>query len=173
MNDIIGKFAIIIFGIVLIFFVPVTIIALKQDNTAQSYIDNAVVEFVDNARATARITPQAYEKMIYKINSAHAPCEVKIWHSAKFVLPDSEIGSDKYSNVVATEDYGKDVILSCMYPDDTQSLDYVLKEGDYLKVTVQNESPTLGARLAGVLLPGYNQNSLFTTYGGYVGNETQ
>lgn len=172
MNDIIGKFAVIIFGIPFVFYIAIAIIALKMDNMSQTYIDNAVVEFVDNARASARITPEAYENMAYKISVAHSPCEIKIWHSAKYVNPGEE-SDGRYDALTYNEDYGKEYIFSKMYPDNYTSKDYLLKEGDYIKVTVQNETPTLGARLAGILLPGYNKNSLFTSYGGYVGNDTQ
>lgn len=173
MNDIIGKFAIIIAGVILVFFIPLTIISLKQDNTTQSYIDNAVMEFVDNARASARITPKAYEKLVDKVNIAHAPCTIEIWHSAKYTVPDYNSATGAYGSITAHEDFSKMYILEHMYPDNFTAKDYELKEGDFLQVTVSADSPTLGSRMAGVFLPGYNKRSIFTAYGGYVGNDIQ
>jgi len=173
MNDIIGKLAIIIIGIPLVFFTMLTIISLKQDNTSQSYIDNAVVEFVDNARASARISPTAYEKLVEKINIAHSPCTIEIWHSAKYTVPNLDAATGEYESMTANEDFSKMEILNYMYPDNFSARDYELKEGDFLQVTVTADSPTLGSRMAGVFLPGYNKKNLFTAYGGYIGNEVQ
>lgn len=179
MHDIIGKFAIIFFGIPLMFYFAITFIAVKMDNTSQSYIDNAVVEFVDNARATAKITPEAYEDMYDKICSAHPMCEVKLIHSAKYVVPgEYDDVTGKYSIEPYMEDFTTDYILEKMYPglygySPDEDYDYILKEGDYIKVTVSNTTPTLGGRLVGLILPSYNQLSLFSSYGGYVGNEAQ
>lgn len=173
MNDVLGKFAVIIGGVILVFFIPLTIISLKQDNTSQTYIDNAVVEFVDNARASARITPTAYEKLVQKINLAHSPCTIEIWHSAKYAAPVYNTATGEYESMDAYEDFSKEDILNHMYPDDYTMHDYILKEGDFLQVTVSVEKPTLGARMAGVFLPGYDKKSIFTAYGGYVGNEEQ
>ena len=168
MGDILGKFIVIIFGTLFIFFVPITIIALKQDNASQAYIDNAVVEFVDNARASGRITPNAYESMCEKIYAAHPHCSIKMYHGAKYSLPDTP------GKFVARNDYyTEDEILSVMGYGSSTMRDYELKEGDYLKVVVQNQSPTLGGALVSSIVVGYDTNNLFVSYGGYVGNNIQ
>ena len=168
MGDILGKFVVIIFGTLFLFFVPLTIIALKQDNASQSYIDNAVVEFVDNARASGRITPNAYEKMCAKIFAAHPHCKIELYHGAKYARPD---GAGSY--VDENEYFTTDEILTAMGYGSSDTLDYELKEGDYLKVVVNNESPTLGGALVRSLVIGYDASNLFVSYGGYVGNNIQ
>ncbi len=184
MQDIIGKFFMIVLGTILLFFVPVTIIALKQDNTAQVYIDNAVSEFVDNARATARITPESYEKLVQKVDAAQPGCNIQIIHSSAYVMPD--IGNDelslddlhnKYEYTTHKEDYYTQEILNTMFYDkDGHDIrkDYLLKSGDFLKVIVDNnDNPTLGAKLIGIVSTKYNQQTLYTSYGGYIGNYAQ
>jgi hypothetical protein len=167
MSDIIGKFTVIILGAVLLFYLPVMIYAVKMDNTSQSYIDNAVMEFVDDARASARITPEAYEEMLTKVYAAHSPCEVTIAHMSSYSVPNGT------SILTTREYYSKDEILQVMYPDTGDPTDYVMKKGDYLKVTVTNETPTLGGRLLSIIIPNYDWHTLFTSYGGYVGNNIQ
>ena len=182
MQDIVGKFFIIIIGAIFLFFVPVTIVALKQDNTAQVYIDNAVSEFVDNARASARITPEAYEKLVQKIDAAQPGCNIQIIHSSRYITPDQDNaeykidGTDTYEYTSHQEDFFKEDILKDMFMkggSDTRN-DYLLKNGDYLKVIVDNnDAPTLGARLLGSISSKYDQNTLYTSYGGYIGNFAQ
>jgi hypothetical protein len=51
---------------------------------------------------------------------------------------------------------------------------YELKEGDYLKVVVYNTTPTLGDRLLSVFfMSAADSKTLFTSYGGYVGNNIE
>lgn len=182
MQDIIGKFFIIIIGAIFLFFVPVTVIALKQDNTAQTYVDNAAVEFIDNARASAMITPEAYEKLIQKVDAAQPGCNIQLIHSAKYITPDYNNdalkldGTDKYEYTAHQEDYFKEDILEYMfYKDgaDTRNT-YYLKDGDYLKIIIDNkDAPTLGARLVGSISSRYDQMTIYTSYGGFVGNYAQ
>lgn len=170
MDDIFGRIVIIIFGLALLFYAPVTILAKKQDTTAQSYIDNAVTEFVDNARTTAVITDEAYEKMAKKIYTAHAPCKIQIYHGASYVTPDpSNAGEVKFHN----EYYSEADILPIIM-DEGNPRDYELKDGDYIKVVVYNETPTLGDRLLSFnIIAAESSKTLFTSYGGYVGNNIE
>ena len=168
MGDILGKFVVILFGTMFLFFVPLTIIALKQDNAAQSYINNTVVEFVDNARASGRISPEAYEKMCSKVFAAHSHCRIELYHGAKYSIPN---GTGEFIN--GSEYYKTDEILTKMGYGTNTVRDYELKEGDYIKVIVNNESPTLGGALVSAFVVGYDTSNLFVSYGGYVGNNIQ
>ncbi len=170
MDDILGRLFIIFVGIAILFYVPVTIMAKKQDTTAQSYIDNAVTEFVDNARTTSRITEDAYENMVEKIYIAHSPCKVSIYHGASYVTPDPAHTGD----VTYHQEYFSEADILSVITDDTNPRDYELKDGDYIKVIVYNETPTLGDRLLGMIaLSAETNKSLFTSYGGYVGNNIE
>ena len=169
MGDILGKFAVILFGIFFIFYIPVTIIALKQDATKQTYIDDTVVSFVDNARASGKITEASYMEMVQKIYSVQAPCIVEMYHGAKYATPDA--GTDE-KFVVGNDYYTTKDILGVISPDAGEAADYKLKNGDYIKVTVTNEEPTLGELLINLMIPSAN-TSIFTSYGGYVGNNVE
>ena len=175
MGDILGKIFAAIFGCVVMFIVPVMIIAQKQDSIAQNYIDNAVVKFVDNAKTAGKITPQAYEELCNGVDMAHMLCEIKITHSSAYTVPtdvlDPETGY--YETATYRNDFIKEEILSVMYPDTGDNQDYRMKNGDYLKVEVINVTPTLGSRMVRMFTTKNPDVTLMTTYGGYVGNNKQ
>ena len=60
-----------------------------------------------------------------------------------------------------------------MYPSSGPDQDYRMKNGDYISVEVKNISPTLGTRLSRVFQTKSSDITLFTSYGGYVGNNRQ
>jgi len=168
MDDIIGRIAVIFLGALLMFFVPTTIVSVKADHNAQTYIDNATVEFVDNVRTTGKITGSEYEKFANAVNSAHTPCVINIYHGSSYVTP-TATGEYEYHN----EYYDNTDILEEVL-DESGDKTYELKNGDYIKVEVYNETPTLGSRLLGIFTINYNPNqTLYTSYGGYVGNNIQ
>lgn len=175
MGDTIGKIFVAIFGCVLMYIVPVMLISQKQDTVSQSYIDNAVVEFVDNARAAGKITPKAYEKLCHDIDSVHMICDIRITHSSAYTVPTDVIDPDTgfYETETYRTDFIKDEILDKMYPPYGDDKDYEMKNGDYLKVEVQNITPTLGSRMFRMFTTKNPDTTLFTSYGGYVGNNKQ
>lgn len=175
MGDVLGKVFVAIFGCILMFIVPVMLITQKQDTVSQSFIDNAVVEFVDNAKATGKITPSSYEKLCNDIDLAHMLCEIKITHSSAYTVPSDTINPDTgfYDVETYRYDYIKDEILDYMYPLTGDNKDYELKCGDYLKVEVVNVSPTLGSRMLRLFTTKNSDVTLFATYGGFVGNNKQ
>ncbi len=175
MGDVLGKIFSAFFGLIIMFIVPVMIIAQKQDTLRQSYIDNAVVEFVDNARSSGKITPQAYENLCYKIDTAHLLCDINITHSSAYTVPTEVYDPDTGYYEVATYrvDFTKEEILDVIYPLSGDNCDYQMKNGDYLSVDVKNISPTLGSRMYRFFQNKSSDITLFTTYGGYVGNYKQ
>ena len=109
MSDIFGRMMAAIAGVVLMFMVPLTIIMLKQDEAKQTVIDDAVVEFVDNARASGEITPNAYAQLMHKINSAQ-PCDVTITYESSVEVPGADNTYKRNLQLYSNED-----ILSYMY----------------------------------------------------------
>ena len=173
MEDILGKVVSIIFGCVLMFIVPIMLIAQKQDTIAQSYMDNATVEFVDNARTSGKITPEAYEQLCNSIDAAHMICEIKITHSSSYTIPSDDVDANGvYKTTTYRYDRNKQDILDAMYAN-RESNDYPMKNGDYLKVEVKNISPTFGTRMLRFFTLDTQDVTLFTSYGGFVGNNIQ
>lgn len=212
MGDILGKVFVGIMAAFLMFFLPIMLIATKQDTLKQNYIDSAVVEFVDNARGAGKITPEAYEMLCRKIDNAHNYCEIEIEHSSKYTAPmvcqkdgvdeipnypghffskgdyighivlnssgspEMEGGTYKYADYeyeTHRVDFSREEITDYIYENAPATQDYKLKNGDFLSVKVQDATPTLGARMRGMFFGRYDQKTIFTSYGGYVGNSAQ
>jgi len=169
MEDILGKVLAIIASVYVLFFLPLTIVALKMDNTSQAYIDDAVVEFVDNARSTAIITTKAYEELCNRINMVQGNCTVEITHSSEYYILDG------HTLVPLYYDYQKGDILDRIYTVAGGNQKYEMKNGDFISVTVYNNSPTLATQLYRMIMPGYNKSgiSIYSTYSGYVGNNAE
>lgn len=189
MGDILGRVAAIIFGCFILFIAPIVIIAQKQDAITQNYIDDAVVEFVDRARTTARISPFAYESLCYSVDCSGVLCEIHMYHTTSHMdidiiedytpleYPDAweePAGSGVYKDVVQiTETNSTSSILDAMYPDPNPSKDYCMKQGDYLKVEVISRSPSLARKMLSMLFSKDTGTSFYSSYGGTVGSNIQ
>ena len=175
MGDVLGRVFAAFFGMMVMFIVPIMLIAQKQDTVRQSYIDNAVVEFVNNAKVAGKITPEAYEKLCYDIDTAHLLCEINITHSSAYTVPTDVIDPDTgyHETVTYRMDYTRDEILPILFPDTGDNQDYRMKNGDYISVEVKNLTPTLGTRLSRLFQTKSSDVTIFTSYGGYVGNNVQ
>lgn len=169
MEDALGRIVAIIASVFVLFFLPMIIVTQKMDNTAQAYIDNAVVEFVDNARATGVVSAAAYEKMCRQIDNIQSNCTVEIRHSSRLAV------SDGVDVEIQYYDYFKDDILSAIYTPAGENQKYRMKNGDFIAVTVYNNSPTMGTRLYRMIMPLYNPSgkTIYSTYSGFVGNNPE
>ncbi len=169
MEDAFGRIVAIIASVFVLFFLPMIIVTQKMDNTAQAYIDNAVVEFVDNARATGIVSAASYEKLCRSIDSIQSNCTVEIRHSSRLAVSDGGDVEIQYY------DYFKDDILSKIYVPSGDNQKYQMKNGDFIAVTVYNNSPTMGTRLYRMIMPLYNPSgkTIYATYSGFVGNNPE
>lgn len=170
MEDSVGRIIAGVLGVLLLFYLPILCLSIKKDNTAQAYMDNAVVEFVDNARATGKITDEAYEDLCSKIDAAQPCCEIQIVHSVKYAVSDGAGGVEIYYY-----DKQKDEILEEIYTKKGENKPYYLRHGDFIQVKVRNKQPTLATKIYRLLLTNYNPDNvtLFTCYSGYVGNNPE
>lgn len=154
-------------GVILLFFLPIMCISLTRENTTQAYINTQVVKFVDNARATGKITDTAYEELCSSIDQVQPFCNIAIEHQEKYVVPGN---NDKPETCYFTNT--KEEILSKIYTDTGENAEYNMRKGDFLDVTVYNTKPTLATRIYRLIMPMYNKSgvSVYTNYAGYVGN---
>lgn len=194
MTDIFGRLFTFLFGTIFLFMVPLTIVNLKLDDVRQTEIDDAVVEFVDNARASGKITDTAYRTLTTRVDSAFARCDIDILYESSEASP-TPVYSDSgaltgykstrillgYSKeditdyiYYVTDDYGKVVTDGAGHKQGlTEFKDFPLKEGGYLTVRVTSRAPTPGAEMLSLFLPGYKGDAIYTSYSGYVGNTIQ
>mgnify|MGYP003295287183 CR=1 FL=1 len=161
-----------VFGIFLMFVVVVGIYAGKMDNNSQTYCNDAIEEFVDNARASGYISAEAYLEMMRKINDSGNLYEVQIAHRSKTSMP----YIDEYGNQIdgkfvdSYNAYYKDEILGYIFPSGGGDYnDYSLKNGDYIKVSFYLKDATLGSKLLRFITT-KSIKTISGSYGGYVGS---
>ena len=157
MNDVLGRMAVIVMSALLMFVAPVYIMANRMDQSAQTYMDNAVQEFVDKVRATGVIRAEEYERLANSLDGIQPCCDINIVISMKQVVP-ADGGMFTYYKDVYTGE-----ILDIMYPGEAS---VYLSEGDYIQVTVKTTQPTMAQRM----FSGDKYVPLFFTYGGQIGD---
>lgn len=172
MEDLFGKVVAIVFLVLGLLFLPLLCIPIIMDNISQASIESAVVEFVDNARSTGKITYHEYEDLCYTIDSFQEFCNIQIKHSSDMVIPGA--ASNEIEHYYA--DYNKNDILEVIYESSTtENLPYRMRNGDYLTVTVYNTKPTLATKIYRILMPLYNPSgvTIYVNYGGMIGNNVE
>jgi len=178
MGDILGRFASFFLSAIVFFIVPIMLIALKQDDYKQTAINNAVIEFVDNARASGQITYNSYSKMYKSIVHAQEKCDIEIEYKSAYEYPVHDAaGNISYER--GYRGYNRDDIVNAMIeihpgaPNENKYIPFELKEGGYLNVRVSNTSPTLGTKMFRLFIPQYGGREIAVSYSGYVGNVKQ
>lgn len=159
MNDVLGRIAVIIMSSVLMFVAPVYIAANRMDQSAQTYMDNAVQEFVDGVRATGVIRPEAYEELAGVLDGINPCCEINVVLSVRQVVPDEGTTFSYYRKIYENE------LMDMMYPD---GVSIYLNAGDYIRVTVKTTQPTMAQRMFSAVNGSYVP--LYFTYGGQIGD---
>ena len=184
MSDTLGKLASFFLSAVVFFIVPIMLIALKQDDTHQTMIDDAVVEFVDNSRAAGQIDYNGYMDMCRTINQAQPNCNIEISYKSVYAYPKFDpITNDPTGEYIRMlKEYNKNDILNEMTRDynnpsvpvaNRRTYPFELNEGGYLSVHVNNTTPTLGTKMFRLFVPMYAGRTISASYGGYVGNTKQ
>lgn len=162
--------------ILLCFFTPLLLFANKVDSTTETYVADRVNTFVNRSCATGIITSAEYEEMINGLDATGIAYNIYLIHSNEKVSPTvKEDGSLEYNACDSYyEEYRNDEIYNVLFPEDgtTDNKKYYLNEGDYLRIVVENSSPTLGRRLFGMITFGDNDSkSIMVSRGDYVGHE--
>lgn len=161
MQDFLGRVIVIFTSCLLIFIVPLLLITLKQDDTTQSYVTDAVTEFVDKSRATGHISVNNYEELIQRLDATGILYEIKINHY-----------SSKHGTGENQELFIKSEILDVLYGSSSTS-SYEMQLGDYLQVEVYNKTATLGHKVFSFFSGELRTGNISCVYGGYVGSNMQ
>ena len=104
-------------GLFLITVFIVQVFYIKFDQNVQSYVDDAVTDFVNDSCASGYMSPESYLKMARKINNTGNLYTLSMIHEAKVVMPYvKENGKEvKGSFVVSNSTYNKEEILEEMF----------------------------------------------------------
>lgn len=188
MNDIIGRLFVFLFGTIFLFMVPLMLVNLKVDQVRQVEIDDAVVEFVDNAKASGKITHIEYTRLVSRIVAAFPKCDVKITYEQSVITPNKtatgyvpkrtlySYNRESITNFMyyETDEYGNLINDASGHPiNRSQPREFPLRAGGYLTVTVTSRDVTPGTAMVRMFIPRYTGSGLYTSYSGYVGNDYQ
>ena len=159
-------------GIIVVVFFAVAGLCLKMDSNAQTYCNDAIVEFVDKSRASGYISAESYIEMMSRFGDTNNLYDVSIMHQSQTLVPYTDDNGNELGGITyAYNTYYKDEILDYIFSDD--GIDgyhnYSLKNGDYLKVSFKLEEPTFATKLITFFSP-RTPKTINGAYGGYVGS---
>ncbi len=159
-------------GIFLVAILGIGTLCLKMDSNAQSLCNDAVVEFVDKARASGYISAESYTEMMQRINATNNLYQVSFRHESKTSVPQTNDAGQTTGDVVnAYNAYYQDEILGYIFEGDGSAgfHNYPLKNGDYIQVTFELKEPTLATRIV-TFFSARAPKTISGSYGGYVGS---
>ena len=153
---------------ILMFIVPLILIADRADDIAQLTAQTATAEFVDNVIKSGKITNDDYSDFISLLtttgNAYDVDLELKILDlntSKQQTVTSEGIGKNTYYSIFTNQIEGK-----LLENDD----EIILKEGDVFSVTVKNSSLTLSQSVKNIYykLRGENLHIIAATASGTV-----
>lgn len=158
----------IIIAAVLMFIVPLILIADRADDIAQLTAQTATAEFVDNVIKSGKITNDDYSDFINLLtttgNAYDVDLELKILDlntSKQQTVTSGGIGKNTYYSIFTSQ-----IEEKLLEIDD----EIILKEGDVFSVTVKNSSLTLSQSVKNIYykLRGENLHIIAATASGTV-----
>lgn len=135
-------------AVILMFILPLTIMANKNDEIAQTVVQVAVSDFVDTVTKQGKITEKDYDTLIQKISATGNTFDVQIEaqilddnpRRATTAVSSSQTGEYKYYSVYTN------TILETISEEGV----YELKKDDYIVVSVKNTNVTLATQFKNI-----------------------
>lgn len=145
----------ILIASIIMFIVPLILIADRSDDISQLIAQTATSEFVDEVIKSGKITAKRYQEFVNALassgNTFEIDMEVKILdeNTSKIVTDAdvSKIGTNSYYSIYTSQIEEKIAISGTEDKKDDVFGVLALKQGDKISVTVRNESATLSQLL--------------------------
>lgn len=155
MSDTLITIIAILLAAVLMFIFPLLSVSERSDDISQLSVAAATTEFVDNARATGKITMDEYTKLVSTINATGNSYDIEM----EVKVLDENVG--KKSAWTQGTVIGENVYYSVYTAQIVEVLQdegnvynsngvYAMKEGDIFSVSVKNTNKTLSQTIRGV-----------------------
>ena len=146
----------IIIAVILMFIVPLILIADRGDDISQLTVQTLTAQFVDNIVKQGKITNDDYERYLSSLQSSgntyDVSIEIKILDkntAQRETNIDSQVGQNSYYSIFTTqieERLSKTGASSNL----STTGQIILKEGDIISVTTKNSSKTLSQTLKSI-----------------------
>lgn len=139
---------------IIMFIVPLILIADRSDDISQLVIQTVTAEFVDEVIRTGKITDDSYQDFLGSLNATgntyEVDMEVKILdeNTSKIVTDrdKNEIGNNTYYSLY-TSQIESIIFDGTRVNANNREGKFILKSGDAISVTVKNNSQTLSQSL--------------------------
>lgn len=136
----------ILIGAVIMFIVPLILIADRSDDISQLLVQTATAEFVDEIIKTGKITEDEYQNFITRITTSRNSYDVDI--ELKILDENSaKIGNNNTYYSIFTSQIENIIGKSEAITDNNIQGKIILKQGDAISVTVRNSGKTLSQSL--------------------------
>jgi len=146
MGDSLITIVAIFLAAILMFVFPLSAISEMNDNEALAMVQSYTTEFVDKVRSKGKITVEDYDSYIQKLNATGNSYEVNFEVQIADSNPgkkteNQQIGDTTYYGVYTSQ---INQVLGAKKP-------YILKEGDYVNISVKNTNTTISQMIKSVL----------------------
>ena len=144
MGDSLTTIIAILLAAVLMFIFPLAAIADRNDDTSQMYVQTTLDDFVNRIAAKGTITEDDYNQMEANLAATNNSYDIELTISIADVNPGKKTDNQKVGDTTYYSIYD---VAEKLKADGI----YVLKEGDYIKVSVKNVNTTISQMIKNVL----------------------
>lgn len=129
---------------ILMFIFPLMTVSSTQDDISQVAVQSLVAEFINNAATKGKITQEDYNAFLSKLYATGNTYSVELEHKIMTTNPNKgatdQLGENLYYSV-----YNSDIIEGAKGINN--NTEYLLKQGDYIIVTVKNTNTTIASQI--------------------------
>lgn len=157
MSDAFSRIIAIIIVILMLFIFPSYYTAQKYDAICQNYLTNVTDEFAEDVRKQGKVTQQRYNSFVEDLDKTGLMYNVGMTYKHEGVMPKFNsgtgevIGVETYEEVIYTDDILHSIYNEVTADGQPQGV-FLMEEGGYFTVEVENREKTLFAKMSQMLL---------------------
>ena len=166
--DYLGRMAEILVTIVLLFFVPLTYVAVRNDFLCQTYVTTETTYFVNSIRNIGFINKQMYEEFVKKLTITGIPYEISMTHYKNKIKEQVIVEGEEITYLPFYEGVFHEDVLHNLLKEEI----YFFQKGDFFSVLIKKKGITWSDRIENFLI-GRNQQQeeVQVIYGGAIRDE--
>ena len=145
MGDSLITIVAIFLAAILMFVFPLAAISEMNDNEALAIVQSYTTEFVNKIRTKGKITRQDYDEYIQKLYATGNTYDVQFEVQISDANPGKKTENQQIGDMVYYSVYTSQV------EDKLATGNYLLKEGDFVSVSVKNTNTTISQMIKNVL----------------------
>ena len=171
MNDTFITIIAIFLAAILMFIFPLMTLADRNDEITQLAVQTATSEFVDEIRRTGKLTNDEYTNFLSSIAATGNAYDVEMQFKILDENPSKKASQTSNSTVIGENVYYSIYTTQIEEKLGSGDLQYVLKEGDIISVSVKNRGTTLAQTLRGLYYSALG-NDTYTIFASSAGTVT-